>query len=37
MLIASAALSGIPLATLDPLIIEYAETQGGFSVCDLRP
>jgi PIN domain nuclease of toxin-antitoxin system len=37
MLIASAALSGLPLATADPLVIDYAESQGGFSVCDFRP
>lgn len=36
MLIASSALSGIPLATVDPLIIAYSEARGGLSVCDLR-
>jgi PIN domain nuclease of toxin-antitoxin system len=36
MLIAAAALSHLPLGTCDPLIVEYAAEQGGFSVCDLR-
>lgn len=37
MLIASAALSGVPLVTADRVIIEYATTEGGISVCDARP
>jgi PIN domain nuclease of toxin-antitoxin system len=37
MLIASAALTGVPLATADPLIIDYAQEQGGLSVLDVRP
>ena len=37
MLIASAALAGVLLATADPQIIAYAEAQGGFSVLDVRP
>lgn len=37
ILIASAILSGSPLASVDPLIIDYARRQGGFSVCDVRP
>jgi PIN domain nuclease of toxin-antitoxin system len=37
MLIASAALTGVPLATADPLIIDYAREQGGLSVLDVRP
>jgi hypothetical protein len=36
MLIASAALSGLPLFTADTGIIDYAREQGGFSVCDVR-
>ena len=36
MLIASAALSGLPLFTADVSIIEYGEKEGGFSVCDVR-
>lgn len=36
MLIAAAALAGIPLVTADRLIVEYAAQQGGLSVCDVR-
>jgi len=36
MLMASAALSGLPLLTADPLIIEYAAREGCLSVCDVR-
>ena len=36
MLIASAALAGVSLVTADRLIVEYAATQGGLSVCDAR-
>ena len=37
MLIASASLAGVPLATADPLILAYAEQQAAFSACDVRP
>jgi PIN domain nuclease of toxin-antitoxin system len=37
MLVASASLAGVPLATADPKIIDYAAQQGGFSVFDVRP
>ena len=37
MLMASAALSGMPLLTADALILEYADREGGLSVCDVRP
>lgn len=36
MLIATSALTGMPLVTADRLIVEYAEAEGGFSVCDAR-
>lgn len=36
MLIATAALTGMPLVTADRLIVEYAAAQGGLSVCDAR-
>ena len=36
MLIATAALSGIPLFTAHQSIIDYAAREGGFSVCDVR-
>lgn len=36
MLMASAALSGMPLLTADALILEYAAREGGLSVCDVR-
>lgn len=36
MLIATAALTGMPLVTADRLIVEYAAASGGFSVCDAR-
>lgn len=35
MLIASAALSAMPLVTADGLIVEYAGREGGLSVCDV--
>lgn len=37
MLIASAALAGVPLVTADRLLVEYAARESGFSVCDARP
>lgn len=37
MLIASAMLAGIPLVTADQLIVDYAASQEGISVCDARP
>lgn len=37
MLIASSALAGVPLVTADHLIVEYAATASGLSVCDARP
>lgn len=36
MLIATAALAGIPLVTADRAILEYAERAGGFAVVDAR-
>lgn len=37
ILMASAALSGIPLLTADALILEYAAREGGLTVWDVRP
>jgi PIN domain nuclease of toxin-antitoxin system len=37
ILMATAALSGLPLVTADRLIVEYARREGGLSVCDARP
>ena len=37
MLIATAALGGIPLITADRLILAYAEESRLLSVCDVRP
>ncbi len=36
MIIASSGLSGLPLVTVDDLIVNYAREEGGFSVCDAR-
>lgn len=36
MLIATAALSGVPLVTADGAILDYAEREGGFAVLDAR-
>src|SRR5437762_3171463 len=36
MLIASAALTGLPLVTVDRLNIAYAASESGLSVCDAR-
>lgn len=36
MLIATAALTGMPLVTADRHIVDYAATEGGFSACDAR-
>lgn len=37
ILMATAALSGLPLVTADRHIVEYARREGGLSVCDARP
>jgi PIN domain nuclease of toxin-antitoxin system len=37
ILMASAALSGMPLLTADPLILDYAAREGTFTVWDVRP
>jgi PIN domain nuclease of toxin-antitoxin system len=37
MLIATAQLNGLPLVTVDPLIIDYASTHPGTPVVDARP
>lgn len=37
ILMATAALSGLPLVTADHRIVEYARGEGGLSVCDARP
>jgi len=36
MLIATAALAGIPLVTADRAILDYAQREGGFAVLDAR-
>jgi len=36
MLVATAALSGVPLVTADQAILDYAERVGGFAVVDAR-
>lgn len=37
ILMATAALTGLPLVTADHRIVEYARREGGLSVCDARP
>ncbi len=37
MLIATAALAGVPLVTADRSILDYAAAEGRLSVCDARP
>ncbi len=37
MLVATAALAGVPLVTADRSILDYAAVEGGVSVCDARP
>lgn len=36
MLVATAALAGVPLVTADSAIVDYAERVGGFAVVDAR-